>query len=106
LVKFVTEIFKLEFSQEPSYTKLKHLLVKALLESNECPDSFFSWSQRFEMAGSSKMHQELSDESLEDESFDEPTLVSQEAKDKPDQYFKDRTLKVKNRSAMFKRTTL
>jgi hypothetical protein len=84
LVKFVTEIFKLEFSQEPSYTKLKHLLVKALLESNKRPDSIFSWSQRFEVADSSKTHQELSDESLEDEIFDDPTLFFQESKVKPE----------------------
>lgn len=43
LFDFVTEIFKLKFTDCPNYAKLKHLLVRALLRRDEVPDNNFSW---------------------------------------------------------------
>lgn len=34
LKDFATEVFKIEFDEEPNYAKLKHLLTKVLLEQN------------------------------------------------------------------------
>lgn len=45
ILPFVTEIFKMKFSDEPPYKKLKFQLIIALLKRNRVPDLRFDWSK-------------------------------------------------------------
>jgi hypothetical protein len=38
-------IFKLQFNEEPSYDKLKHILKKAILNLKRTPNLLFHWSE-------------------------------------------------------------
>ena len=44
LKEFASEVFQIQFSEEPNYAKLKHLLAKVLLEQNQTPNQLFDWS--------------------------------------------------------------
>jgi hypothetical protein len=45
LAPFVEEIYKLKFSDEPNYSKLKFLLTQVLLQQDVIPDLKFDWSK-------------------------------------------------------------
>jgi hypothetical protein len=44
LKAFVEACFGIQFTEDPDYPKLKHLLVKALLERDLVPNEVFDWS--------------------------------------------------------------
>ena len=45
LMPFAVEVFKLQFTEEPSYSKLKHFLIKILLTLDVYPDMRFDWTK-------------------------------------------------------------
>jgi hypothetical protein len=42
---FTNLVFKLEFTEEPDYGKLKHSILGALLSKSKVPDNRFQWSK-------------------------------------------------------------
>lgn len=43
LLPFLRIVFSLKFEEKPDYDKLKFMLIKTLLDSNETPDKKFDW---------------------------------------------------------------
>jgi hypothetical protein len=50
LQRFVNEIWKLKFAEDPNYFKLKFLLTSVMLEEDKLPGLKFEWS-RFKIKG-------------------------------------------------------
>ena len=44
MLDFVTEVYSYNFDAKPDYAKLKHLLIKQLLNFNSKPTEHFDWS--------------------------------------------------------------
>lgn len=45
LFPFANEIFNLKFDEKPHYARLRHHLIKILLDNNIGPNSLFDWSR-------------------------------------------------------------
>ena len=45
ILPFVTEIFELSFYDKPDYSRLKFMLVRAMLNENIAPSMVFDWSK-------------------------------------------------------------
>ena len=43
LLPFFRIVFNLKFEEKPDYDKLKFMLIKTLLDSNQTPDKKFDW---------------------------------------------------------------
>ena len=43
LLPFLNIVFNLKFDEKPDYDKLKFMLIKVLLDSNETPDKKYDW---------------------------------------------------------------
>ncbi len=90
LLPFVTEIFRLQYEEEPDYKWLVHLLLQALLHSGKSPDKEFDWSSRpYELVKQGK--NEIVDEEDSMESFDEKA----QGVDNLEQYFQSHKMETK-----------
>ena len=72
---FAVEVFKLQFTEEPSYSKLKHFLIKILLTLDVYPDMRFDWTK----TDDTNLSQKSKDS---DSSIDENDLEVDEHSDK------------------------
>lgn len=75
-LKFINNIFNLEFEEKPNYEKLRFMLVSELLDLGESPSKKYDWNEN--MFSSSRQHQlrqqnNISQESIEfnEEEMDE-----------------------------------
>lgn len=64
MIPFAEEIFSIEFKEKPNYSKLRFLLERNLLESNEVPNKVYDWNENVQrIKKCNQVSRQISDES-------------------------------------------